>query len=443
MATNGNHPELLPYAKIREDLFRPLAGMSKKYFIAILIPLLVILFGAFCWFVQLRDGMGVTGLQRPVFWGYYIVDFVFWIGISHAGTLISAILRLTDAGWRKPITRAAEAITLFALMIGGMFPIIHLGRAWYFYWLIPYPNMRLLWPNFRSPLLWDLTAILTYMTGSAIYLYLPMIPDMAQLSNYGAPWRRKLYRALSLGWTGSDKEWHSLERAMKLMAAIILAVAISVHTVVAWDFAMAIAPMWHSTIFGPYFVVGAIFSGLAGLMIVMASIRKFMGLEQYLTRHHFDNLAKLLLLMAVLWLYFTLAEHLTVWYGNEPSEMAVFGDRTRGKFSFIFWLMFMVNFVIPFVLLGIRKLRSITTGVIASVGVIIGMFIERYIIVVPTLTNTRLPAATSPFYSPTWVELGITAATFAAMVFLYLVFSKLFPIIAVWEFKPHPHEDEA
>jgi molybdopterin-containing oxidoreductase family membrane subunit len=443
MATNGNHPELLPYAKIREDLFRPLAGMSKKYFIAILIPLLVILFGAFCWFVQLRDGMGVTGLQRPVFWGYYIVDFVFWIGISHAGTLISAILRLTDAGWRKPITRAAEAITLFALMIGGMFPIIHLGRAWYFYWLIPYPNMRLLWPNFRSPLLWDLTAILTYMTGSAIYLYLPMIPDMAQLSNYGAPWRRKLYRALSLGWTGSDKEWHSLERAMKLMAAIILAVAISVHTVVAWDFAMAIAPMWHSTIFGPYFVVGAIFSGLAGLMIVMAAIRKFMGLEQYLTRHHFDNLAKLLLLMAVLWLYFTLAEHLTVWYGNEPSEMAVFGDRTRGKFSFIFWLMFIVNFVIPFVLLGIKKLRSITTGVIASVGVIIGMFIERYIIVVPTLTNTRLPAATAPFYSPTWVELGITAATFAAMVFLYLVFSKLFPIIAVWEFKPHPHEDEA
>jgi len=324
-----------------------------------------------------------------------------------------------------------------------MFPIIHLGRAWYFYWLIPYPNMRLLWPNFRSPLLWDLTAILTYMTGSAIYLYLPMIPDMAQLANYGAPWRRKLYRALSLGWTGSDRQWHSLERAMKLMAAIILAVAISVHTVVAWDFSMAIAPMWHSTIFGPYFVVGAIFSGLAGLMIVMASIRKFMGLEQYLTKHHFDNLAKLLLLMAVLWLYFTLAEHLTVWYGNDPSEMAVFGDRTRGKFSFIFWLMFVVNFVIPFVLLGIKKLRSITTGVIASVGIIIGMFIERYIIVVPTLMNTRLASATSPFYTPSWVELGITAATFAAMVFLYLIFSKLFPIIAVWEFKPHSHEDEA
>src|SRR6185503_4830937 len=407
--------------------FRPLSSASARYWITICAALSVVILGMVAWGIQVRDGMGVTGLQRPVFWGYYIVDFVFWIGISHAGTLISAILRLTDAGWRKPITRAAEAITLFALMIGGMFPIIHLGRAWYFYWLIPYPNWRLLWPNFRSPLLWDLTAILTYMTGSAIYLYLPLIPDMAQLANYGAPWRRKLYRALSLGWTGSDRQWHSLERAMKLMAAIILAVAISVHTVVAWDFSMAIAPMWHSTIFGPYFVVGAIFSGLAGLMIVMASIRKFMGLEQYLTKHHFDNLAKLLLLMAVLWLYFTLAEHLTVWYGNDPSEMAVFGDRTRGRFSFIFWLMFVVNFVIPFVLLGIKKLRSITTGVISSIGIIIGMFIERYIIVVPTLMNTRLASATSPFYTPSWVELGITAATFAAMVFLYLIFSKLFP----------------
>ena len=443
MSSNANQPELLPYGKIREDLFRPLSGMTQKYFAAILIPLLIILFGAYAWTVQLRLGMGVTGLQRPVFWGFYIVDFVFWIGISHAGTLISAILRLTDAGWRKPITRAAEAITLFALMIGGMFPIIHLGRAWYFYWLIPYPNMRLLWPNFRSPLLWDMTAIITYVTGSAIYLYLPLIPDMAQLADHGVPWRRKLYRTLSLGWTGSDTEWHALERAMKLMAGIILAVAISVHTVVAWDFSMAIAPMWHSTIFGPYFVVGAIFSGLAGLMIVMAAIRKFMHLEQYLTRHHFDNLAKLLLLMSVLWLYFTLAEHITVWYGNDPSEMAVFGARTRTRFAFIFWLMFFVNFIVPFVLLGIRRLRSITTGVIASFGILLGMFIERYIIVVPTLSVTRLPAAASNAYMPTWVELAITAATFAAMIFLYLMFSKLFPIIAVWEFKPHPHEDEA
>jgi len=435
-------PELLPYGKIREDLFRPLSGLTRKYLFAIIAPILVILIGGYAWATQLRYGMGVTGLQRPVFWGFYIVDFVFWIGISHAGTLISAILRLTDAGWRKPITRAAEAITVFALMIGGMFPIIHLGRAWYFYWLMPYPNSRLLWPNFRSPLLWDLTAICAYVTGSVIFLYLPLIPDMAQLAEHNTPWRAKLYHVLSLGWTGSDTEWHALERAMKLMADIILAVAISVHTIVAWDFAMAIAPMWHSTIFGPYFVVGAIFSGLAGLMIVMAAIRKLMGLELYLTRHHFNNLAKLLLLMSILWLYFTMAEHLTVWYGNDPSEMVVFGARTRARFSTLFWLMVFVNFVVPFVLLGIRRLRNITTGVIASVGILFGMFLERYIIVVPTLSNPRLPAASSTSYAPSWVEIAITAATFAGMIVLYLIFSKLFPIIAVWEFKPHPHEDE-
>src|SRR5690349_10805135 len=346
--------ELLPYERIREDLFRPLSGISRAYAVATLIAFLVGAAGLIAWTYQLGTGMGVTGLQRPVFWGIYIVDFVFWIGISHAGTLISAILRLTDAAWRKPITRAAEAITVFALMIGGMFPIIHLGRAWLFYWLLPYPNSRLLWPNFRSPLLWDLTAIVTYVTGSIIYLYLPLIPDMAQLAEHNTPWRRSLYRALSLGWTGSDREWRALERAMKLMACIILAVAVSVHTVVAWDFAMSIAPMWHSTIFGPYFVAGAIFSGIAALLLAMSIIRKTMHLGKYLTPHHFDNLAKLLLLMSLLWLYFTVAEYLTVWYGNEPSEMNVFGARVRGNFSPYFWIMVFMNFVVPFVLLGIR-----------------------------------------------------------------------------------------
>src|ERR1051326_6625164 len=302
-------PELLPYERIRADLFRPLSALSRRYLLATLTALVVGAAGLTAWGYQVSRGMGVTGLQRPVFWGIYIVDFVFWIGISHAGTLISAILRLTDAAWRKPVTRAAEAITLFALMIGGMFPIIHLGRAWLFYWLIPYPNSRLLWPNFRSPLLWDLTAIVTYLTASVIYLYLPLIPDMAQLAEHNTPWRRKFYGALSLGWTGSDREWHALERAMKLMACIILAVAISVHTVVAWDFAMTIAPTWHSTIFGPYFVAGAIFSGIAALLVVMSALRKVLRLEFYLRKHHFNNLAKLLLMMSLLWLYFTMAEN--------------------------------------------------------------------------------------------------------------------------------------
>ena len=433
-------PELLPYGQIREDLFRPLGGASRKYLLVTFFVSVVALAGLIAWGVQLRYGMGVTGLQRPIFWGFYIVDFVFWIGISHAGTLISAILRLSEAAWRKPVTRAAEAITVFALMIGGMFPIIHLGRAWLFYWLIPYPNERLLWPNFRSPLLWDLTAIVTYVTGSVIYLYLPLIPDMAQLAEHNTPWRRRVYRALALGWTGSDREWHALERAMKLMAGIILGVAVSVHTIVSWDFAMAIAPTWHSTIFGPYFVVGAIFSGIAALLIVMATIRKTLNLERYLTPHHFNNLAKLLLLMSLLWAYFTAAENLTVWYGNAPDEMAVFGARTRGPYAPYFWSMVILNFVVPFVLLGIRRLRTISNAIIASVCVLIGMWLERFLIVVPTLANPRMPSAFSS-YAPTWVELAVTAATFAALVMLYLIFAKLFPIIAVWEFKPHEEEE--
>jgi Ni/Fe-hydrogenase subunit HybB-like protein len=426
---------------VRDDLWRPLLGASKTY-VAVLTALsAVTLWGLFAWGYQIHVGIGVAGIRRPVFWGFYLVNFVFWIGISHAGTLISAILRLTDANWRKPVTRAAEAITVFALMIGGLFPLIHLGRVWLFYWLFPYPSSRLIWPNFRSPLMWDVVAISTYLTGSLIFLYLPLIPDVAQLGKQAVGWKRPFYRLLALGWTGSDREWHALEQAMKLMAGIILAVAVSVHSVVAWDFAMAIAPMWHSTIFAPYFVVGAIFSGLAGLIIAMAIIRKTMHLEEYLTPHHFGNLAKLLLLMSLLWLYFTFAEHLTTWYGNEPKEMNVFNSKIRGHFSPEFWVMVFVNFVIPFVLLGIKRLRTIQTAVIASLGVLVGMWLERFLIIIPTLSAPRLSAA-SGSYSPSWVEISITVSTFAAMAMLYLVFAKLFPIVAIWEFEAHAAGDE-
>jgi molybdopterin-containing oxidoreductase family membrane subunit len=224
------------------------------------------------------------------------------------------------------------------------------------------------------------------------------------------------------------------------MAAIILAVAVSVHTVVAWDFSMSVAPMWHSSIFGPYFVTGAIFSGIAALLLAMSIIRKTMRLEKYLTPHHFNNLAKLLLLMSLLWLYFTIAENLTAWYGNEPKEMNVFGARVRGHFASYFWIMVFCNFVVPFVLLGIRRLRTVTTATISAVTVLIGMWLERFLIIVPTLSMPRLAAAWGR-YSPTWVEISITVATFAFMAVLYLIFSKLFPIIAIWEFEPHSAEE--
>jgi Ni/Fe-hydrogenase subunit HybB-like protein len=423
---------------LRGTLWRPLNGFSRGYLLALAVTFIVGAWGLGCWGYQIVRGIGVAGIRRPTMWGFYLVNFVFWIGISHAGTLISAILRLTDAGWRKPVTRAAEAITVFALMIGAMFPIIHLGRPWIFFWLFPYPNSRLLWPNFRSPLLWDVTAISTYLSGSVIYLYLPLIPDLAELAQHSTGWRRRLYKLLSLRWTGGDRQWHALERAMKLMAGTILAVAVSVHTVVAWDFAMAVAPMWHSTIYGPYFVAGAIFSGIAALVVAMSVIRRTLHLEEYLLPVHFENLGKLLLLMSLLWVYFTVAENLTTWYGNSPAEMSVFGERIRGRYAPYFWFMVFCNFVLPFVLLSVRRLRSVTTVTISGVTVLVGMWVERFMIVLPSLSRPHLPAATG-FYTPTWVEISITASTFAAMIMFYLIFCKLFPIIAVWEYKHVSH----
>ncbi len=420
--------------RIRQDLLRPLSGAGAGYLSATAFCLAVVAAGAVAWGIQIYSGMVVTGLARPVYWGFYIVNFVFWIGISHAGTLISAILRLTDAGWRKPVTRAAEAITLFALTIGGMFPLIHLGRVHLFYWLLPYPNERLLWPNFRSPLVWDMTAILTYLAGSFLYLYLPLIPDFALLAKRTKGLRSKICGLLSLGWSGADHQWRALEQANKLMAAIILAIAVSVHSVVAFDFSMSLAPMWHSTIFAPYFVTGAIFSGIGALVVVMAAIRKFLRLEKYLRPVHFDNLGKLLLLMSVVWLYFTLSEHLTVWYGNNPLEMNVFHAREQGGFGLASVLMAVCNFAIPFTLLGIRRLRKIPTIVFSGFSVLAGMWLERFLIVLPTLENPPLRAAAGT-YLPSAVELTITAATFAAMALLYLLFVKAVPIIAVWEYE--------
>lgn len=421
------------HGSVREDLVGRMRGASGPYLAAVAICGMVVAWALFAWGYQIVNGFGNTGIRRPVYWGFYIVNFVFWIGISHAGTLISAILRLTGAEWRKPVTRAAEAITVFCLMIGGLFPLIHISRPWFFYWMLPYPNERLLWPNFRSPLFWDLTAILTYLTGSVIYLYLPLIPDLAELANRSTGAKRRIYRALSLGWTGADRQWQALERAMKLMAVAILAIAVSVHSVVAYDFSMSVMPTWHNTIFAPYFVVGAIFSGIAALVLVMASLRKLMGLERYLREVHFVNLSKLLLLMSLIWGYFTFSEHLTTWYGNLPSEIRVFQIREHGLYGTLFWTMVVCNFVVPFVLLGISKLRSIPTIAISSVAVLIGMWLERFLIVIPTLATPPLAAA-SGTYSPSWIELSITAGTFAAMALLYLLFVKAFPIIAIWEY---------
>ena len=426
--------------QINEDLLRPLAGVSARYLIVLACFVTVVIAGftAFGW--QVYHGIGVAGIRRPVFWGFYITNFVFWIGLSHAGTLISAILRLANATWRRPVTRCAEVITVFALSIGAMFPIIHLGRPWLFFWLVPYPSERGILPNIHSPLLWDFFAISTYLLGSGTFLLLPILPDLALVRDRATGLRKKIYTVLAIGWRGTPREWHRLEKAMQIMAIAVIPVAVSVHSIVSWDFAMAPVPMWHSTIFAPYFVAGAIFSGIAALIIAMACLRKFLHLEEYLLPMHFENLGKLLLVMSLLWVYFVFAERLTSWYGNESSEMAVFWLTQRGSYSPLFWTMVTCNFLIPFPLLAIKKLRTITGTVIASVGVVIGMWLERFLIIVPALSHKYLPYSWGT-YRPTWVEITITAATFAAMAMLYMLFSKFIPIISVWELKWGQHEE--
>jgi len=423
--------------QITEDLLRPLGNASGKYWtaLAFFAGVVVSALCAFAW--QVYAGIGVAGIRRPVFWGFYITNFVFWIGLSHAGTLISAILRLANATWRRPVTRCAEVITVFALSIGATFPIIHLGRPWLAFWLFPYPSERGIWPNIRSPLLWDFFAINTYLLGSVTFLVLPMIPDMALIRDRATGLRKKIYGIVALGWRGTPKQWHRLESAMQIMAVAVIPVAVSVHSIVSWDFAMAPVPAWHSTIFAPYFVCGAIFSGIAALIIAMALLRKFLHLEEYLLRMHFENLGKLLLVMSLLWFYFVFAERLTVWYGNDPSEMTVFWVTQTGSFSPLFWLMVVCNFVIPFPILAIKKLRTIAGCVIASIGVVIGMWLERYLIIVPSLSHKYLPYSFGS-YRPTWVEITITCGTFAAMALLYMLFAKTVPIISIWELKSGP-----
>jgi len=421
-------------ARITDDLLRPLVQTSWRFYALVVFLGAIVATGIATWFYQMYMGFGMTGINMPVYWAFYITNFVFWIGISHAGTLISAILRLVNAGWRRPVTRCAEVITAFALMIGAMFPIIHLGRPWLFFWLLPYPTERQIWPNFRSPLVWDFFAISTYLPGSLLFLFLPMIPDFALIRDRATGVRRRIYGVLALGWRGTTKQWHRLESAMQIMAVAIIPVAVSVHTIVSFDFSMAPVPMWHSTMFGPYFVTGAIFSGIAGLIIAMAALRRFLHLEAYLHPVHFQNLGKLLLMMSLLWAYFVFAERLTTWYGNDTAEMNVFYVTQRGSFAPLYWTMIVCNFVVPFVILSIKKLRTITGCVVASFGVCIGMWLERFLIVVPSLTHKFLPY-TWGHYRPRPVEIIITIATFAAMTLLYTLFAKFVPIISIWELK--------
>jgi molybdopterin-containing oxidoreductase family membrane subunit len=407
-------------------LLEPIRKTGRAFYLSLSVLVVIILWAVFAYVQQYRDGLGITGLARPIFWGVYITNFVFFIGISHAGTLISAILRLAKAEWRRSITRSAEVITVLVLFFGVGNILMDLGR--------PDRMLNIIqFAQFQSPLLWDVSSISVYLTASSVYLYLPLIPDIAILRDHAGKWTW-FYRALALGWRGTEKQHRILEKGIAFMAILVIPVAISVHTVVSFVFAMTIQPMWHSAIFGPYFVAGAIFSGIAALIIAMNVIRKVYHLEEYLRPVHFSNLGILLLVMTLLWFYFTFAEYLTTFYGGEPLHMTIFWSKFTGRFAPYFWAMFLFCFVIPLPILSFRRTRTPMGTLIASISVTIGMWLERFVIVVPTLTNPRLPNETV-LYHPTWVEWSIFAGCVSFFILLYMVFTKVFPIVSIWEVK--------
>jgi Ni/Fe-hydrogenase subunit HybB-like protein len=414
-----------------EILLAPIERTGRGFWIALAGLLCLIAWGAAAYLTQLRVGLGGTGLHQPVSWGFYVTNFVFFIGISHAGTLISAILRLSKAEWRRPVTRMAEVITCMVLMIGGAQILVDLGR----------PD-RLLnvikFGRYQSPLLWDATSISAYLTASTVYLYLPMIPDIAILRDNSTKYHF-LYRVLALGWTGTERQHQVLQRAINIMMVLVIPIAVSVHTVVSFVFSMTLQPMWHSTIFGPYFVVGAIFSGIAALIIAMLIFRRAYKLHAYLKPIHFQYLGQLLLVMSLLWFYFTFAEYLTAYYGGEPEEMKVFWSKFTGRFRVEFWAMVVCNFVVPIAMLTRLKNNTVPRVLIASITIVIGMWLERFIIVVPSLSAPRLPFQEGT-YMPTWVEWGEFAGSVGLFSLFYLVFTKFFPVISIWEMKEGRHE---
>ena len=408
-------------------LLRPLVETSRGFYVGAGVLAAITVWGAIAYVLQVKYGLGRTGLNRPGYWGIYIICFVFFIGISHAGTLISAILRVSKAEWRRSITRSAELITVLVIGFGAIQPIVDLGR----------PDRVLnviLHAQWRSPLLWDVISIGLYFISCTIYLYLPLLPDLAIIRDSGikAP---RFYGFFAAGYRDTPVQRHRLERAIGILSIVVIPIAVSVHTVIGWIFAMTLRPMWHSTIFGPYFVMGAIYSGIAAILVAMVILRRVYRLEDYFKDVHFDYLGRLLLVLSVLWFYFTFAEYLTAFYGGEPGEMRTFWAKLTGPFAIPFWTMVAGCFIIPFALMSRQKTRTPKGTLIAGIAVVIGMWLERYNIVVPTSVNPRWELEAIGHYLPSWVELSIMSATFSGFILLYMFATKLVPIVSIWEIK--------
>jgi Ni/Fe-hydrogenase subunit HybB-like protein len=385
---------------------------------------------------QIATGIGTWGLNTTVGWAFDITNFVFWIGIGHAGTLISAILFLFRQRWRTSVNRSAEAMTLFAVICAGIFPVIHMGRPWLAYWIFPYPNFRgPLWINFRSPLAWDAFAISTYFLISLTFWYVGLLPDLATIRDRARPGlKKKVFEWLSLGWDGSYRIWQRYETVYLLLAGLATPLVVSVHTIVSWDFATSVIPGWHATIFPPYFVAGAIFSGMAMVLTLMIVARRTMKLEDYITPRHIDIMAKLVILTSGIVALSYVTEFFTAFYSGNPYEQFVFLNRAFGPFGWSYWIMVGCNVLVPQLLWFRRTRASIPAVFVISILINVGMWFERFVIIVTSLHRDYLPANWAG-YVPTPVEVATLLGSFGLFFTLFLLFCRTLPVIAMAEVK--------
>jgi Ni/Fe-hydrogenase subunit HybB-like protein len=402
---------------------------------AISTALTVMFVGVVIYLIAL--GVGIWGIDIPVAWGFAITNFVWWIGIGHAGTLISAILLLMHQKWRTSINRLAEAMTIFAVMCAGMFPLLHLGRPWFFYWLFPYPNTMGLWPQFRSALIWDVFAVSTYFTVSLLFWYMGMIPDMATLRDRAVNrWARIGYAFLAMGWRNSAKHWQRYEMAYLLLGGLATPLVVSVHSVVSSDFAISVIPGWHETVFPPYFVAGAIFSGFAMVLFLAIPLRNFYGLEDFITVNHLDVMGKVLLATCFLTSYGYMSEQFMAWYGGDPAEQYVYYNRLVGfgQYAGISWALFFCNIVVPQVLWLKAARRNQLVLMLVSLAILLGMWFERYMIICTSLHRDFLPSSWGMFIPTIWDFLTFLG-TIGMFFFLFLLFIRLLPMISISEMR--------
>ncbi|OLS22445.1 MAG: hypothetical protein HeimC3_30780 [Candidatus Heimdallarchaeota archaeon LC_3] len=421
---------------IDDIVLKPLTSFSTKYIILVTILVGIIGVGAIAWFYQLQGGLGVTGLNDRVFWGLYISNFIFFIGISYSGTLISAVLRLTQAGWRTPLTRMAEIITVVGILVGFSMILIDIGK----------PERILLVPfsgRLQSPLFWDFISVSTYLAGSLIFLYIPLIPDIAFLRDkFRGTLRGNLYTILALGWNGNKEQKRKLVKSISIMTIILVPIAITCHTVIAFIFAVTYRVGWHSTIFGPYFVIGAIYSGIAAIIIAVGILRKIYHFESLITYRQFRNLGYLLFVFFLMYLYFTITEYFTSFYRGGLEDMELLGALFLGEYSLYFWIFIVLGMVVPGIMVLVASIKyeseyAVWAMVIASMLVVGGMWLKRFIIVVPALARPFVLQEWT-IYNPSPVEWAITIAAAAGFILFYAVFAKLFPLISLWEM----HEEE-